>query len=296
MESRITVIITGESGYIARNLANALNAESNIHVLTTDCPPFKDFHRGDRDGNCLLLDLRSPSKFDYGRINRGDLVVHLASVSSPDICKKNYDLARKINVTGTCEFIKKCLKRDGRVLFFSSDTVYGIGSGLFDEKSPCSPVGVYATMKYEVEKEFESEDAVKVFRLSYVFSREDKFMQYLARCGRNNVPAKIYHPFCRNVVYLRDVLDSVRELDVKWNLFDSKTFNICGRELISRKDIAGYYRDIVSGSLRMELTEPEESFFNERPRTIRTRSLYLEKLLGRNPWSIKKAMTEEFKS
>ena len=99
----------------------------------------------------------------------------MASISAPDICAREHERAWSVNVTGTSEFISRTIERGGRVIFFSSDTVYGECEDPFDESALCKPAGEYAEMKHKVERRFIENPSFKSIRLSYVFSREDKF-------------------------------------------------------------------------------------------------------------------------
>jgi len=279
------VIITGRTGYIASYLASC--SFNNMAVLTTSC-------NCDGLSDCLCLDLQHPEKFGFGQITPQDIIIHLASISSPDVCTNNREYAYQVNVKGTCYFIEGCLKKGARVLFFSSDTVYGCTKAPFNEDSECNPVGEYGLMKYEVEKEFMRENRVKAFRLSYVFSRNDKFTQYLSKCANSNNIAEIFHPFYRSVVYLGDLLEAVIRMCTKWDFYPYNIVNICGVELISREDIAHLYKKIVSNNLKIKIVNPGESFFSARPESIFLVSKYFSKLLERKPKKIGTAITKEF--
>jgi dTDP-4-dehydrorhamnose reductase len=58
------------------------------------------------------------------------------------------------------------LDRDARVVFFSTDTVYGEQPEPFDESRPCRPLGVYAELKHEVERRFAAAPGFKTKRSS----------------------------------------------------------------------------------------------------------------------------------
>lgn len=281
------IIITGENGYIARHLFNKFQNSGRVILTSRRCS---------NDSDCLILNLEHPERFDYKQISQGDIVVHLASVSSPDFCAKNQDLAWHINVAGTNYFIEKCLGQNARVLFISSDTVYGSKQVVFNEDSPCSPVGIYGKMKHEVEKTFFREPGLKIFRLSYVFSKNDKFTNYLNNCLKESVLAEIFHPICRSVVFIDDVVDAVVNLYYSWDSFENNIFNICGNELLSRKDLANIYKEIVSSALETKIVNPGDSFFKARPKSIHMKSKYFEKLLGRKTTTIKDAFIKEFKN
>jgi dTDP-4-dehydrorhamnose reductase len=95
-----------------------------------------------------------PDEFDYRLIHPSDVVLLTAAISAPDICAQEYARAWGVNVTGTSRFIRNVIDRGGRVIFFSSDTVYGEKDDVFDERAYCNPAGEYAIMKHEVEKQF----------------------------------------------------------------------------------------------------------------------------------------------
>ncbi len=243
----------------------------------------------------LSIDLTQPERFDFSRIRSGDFVLFLAAISRPDICKNQKELAWSINVDGTEKFIRKFSEQGVHVLFFSSDVVYGPTTmKAVNELSPCYPFGPYAEMKREIEKRFADDPNVKVFRLSYVFSKEDRFTSYLAECARDNKTAEVFDSLYRSVVYLNDIFDAVIALSEKFTAFENQIFNLSGSEVLSRKDMAQIYKDNIDSSLDYTTIDPPRGFFEARPPVIATESLYLEALLGRKPTRIREAMIREF--
>ncbi|OHD14638.1 MAG: hypothetical protein A2Y41_05885 [Spirochaetes bacterium GWB1_36_13] len=285
-------IVIGKEGFIAQKLIKKIEKKYKYMTTSIDVSSLES----------VFLDLEKPDQFDYNIIEKDDFIVFLAAISSPDICKNNYNLAYQINVEGTRYFIEKALLRRARILFFSSDTVYG-SSGeklndsiiCFDENSKCFPIGEYGNMKQEIERNFENEDNFKVFRMSYVFSKKDKFSSYIYNCYKNKEKAEVFHPFYRNVVYIEDVLDSIENLYKNWSQFENKYFNLCGKELVSRKDIVKFIYENFKEKLNYNIIEPDRDFFSARPKIISTRSNYLSFLLGREPYSIQEALKLEFK-
>ena len=279
------VLITGKGGMIAQRLSGRLSGKFDVVATTSD------------SAGPHVLDLASPGRFDYGIVEAGDLVVHLASVSSPDRCEREYAAAYKINVEGTAYFIRECLKRGARVLFMSSDAVYGEskeGEPAFDENSKTNPAGKYGEMKLLVEKEFAGNANFKAFRLSYVLSKDDKFLKYLSECSAKQEAAEVYCSFSRNAVCIQDVLAAVENVAGRWAKTNSPAINICGDELVSRKDVAQAYAEIVDGSLRIKTVPAPPGFFLARPKVINVASLYLSGLLGRKPMTVRAALLAEF--
>jgi len=184
------------------------------------------------------------------------------------------------------------MKRGAKILFFSSDVVYGNTVNVVDESSETDPFGNYAQMKDEVEKTFFNEKNFKVFRLSYVLSKEDKYLSYLKSCSNKNEVAEVFHPFSRKVVYIEDVLQAIENVLVKWDEFENQKFNICGDEDISRKDIADFYNGAIGDKLEYKIIEPDNKFWEARPKDINIISIYFEKLLGRKPTKIQDAINQ----
>lgn len=274
-------LIIGKNGFIAKKLF-----EKDEYKTTTSDKV---------SSNDLYLDLKNPECFDCTYINEQTNIIFLAAISSPDICNNNYDEAYKVNVIGTKFFIKKAIKRGAKVLFFSSDVVYGNTIDKVDENSKTNPFGNYAKMKDEIEKAFENEKAFKVFRLSYVLSKEDKYLSYLKSCIDKNEVAEVFHPFSRKVVYIEDVLETIENILMKWDDFQNQKFNICGDEDVSRKDIADFYNKAIGNKLGYKILEPDDYFWEARPKDINITSIYLEKLLGRKPTKIQDAINQIIK-
>lgn len=278
------VFIVGKNSFIAKRISaeKLFNFDNVIYTSSTS------------SGDVLVLNLETPEKFNYQLINKNDIVLLFASISSPDVCQKKPDLAYNINVTGTVRFIDSALRRNARIIFFSSDTVYGEAKTAVDENSSVNPIGAYAVMKYSVEKEFLNERNLKVFRLSYVYSRDDKYTSYLRKCTENNTIAEIYHPIYRNVIFIDDVVVATVSLLFRWEEYKNQLFNICGPHLLSRLDLANLYKDHVDPKLLMKVVEPDKDYYSARPKTIQMSSLYLENLLGRKPAPIVEAIKLEF--
>lgn len=283
------IIIAGRNGFLGAKIFQYLSRK-HLHnqIIGTS--------RYDIDKNTIYLNLDDIGNFDYSILSEKDIIIYTIAESSPDICDKEYDLAYKINVTNTIRFINNCIKKSVRVIFFSSDTVYGEKHSIFFEDEPLNPLGKYATMKAEVEKYFYNSPMVKILHLSYIFSREDKFTKYLFNCEAKQKNAEIFLPFDRSVLYIEDLIQAVENLIIQWDYFGQRCINLAGPDLISKKDIADEFAKYSSKeNFKYKIIEPPKSFFNVRPRIINMQSKYLKTLLGYTPTNIKQAMKKEMK-
>lgn len=285
MKNSSTLLIVGATGYVGSALfANANKAGSALGTSSSG-------------GNDLLpLRLDAPADFDYGKIRSGDVVLLTAAISAPDICAREHDRAWAVNVTGTSSFIQSVIDCGARVVFFSSDTVYGEREDAFDESVACNPTGEYAEMKCEVEQRFSGNASFKAIRLSYVFSREDKFSRYLAGCAERNEEADLFHPFFRAIVHRDDVVEGALALAARWDDVPEQVINFGGPQVLSRIEFAECLRETHLHDLRFKVTEPGADFFKNRPRVIAMTSPVLSRLLGRPPRSLCEAARLEFAS
>ncbi len=279
------IIVVGGSGYIGKSLC--LRVRDEFGGLATSST----------GGNGLLrLQLSVPNEFDYQIIHPFDVVLISAAISSPDICAREHDRAWDVNVKGTSDFISKVIDRGGRVIFFSSDTIYGERDDEFDENASCNPAGEYAEMKREVEKRYLGNPQFKSIRLSYVFSKEDKFTKYLVGCVDRDEEAEIFHPFYRSVIHRDDVVDGAIALANDWDKFPQGIINFGGPEVLARTDFAEILKEVSLSKLHFRVVEPEASFFKNRPRVIAMQSPILPKLLGRPVRALSEAAKFEFMS
>lgn len=262
------IAVVGSSGYLGKFLVNRLKSRRYSVV--------KAGRQADAD---YYLDLCHPEEFNYGILSGIDYVVFTAAVSSPDECSLKFEYCWNINVTSTEYFMKKAVKAGCKIIFFSSDAVFGNFSEeeIYTEISETAPDTPYGEMKKYIEDSFQDNDVFKTIRLSYVVSAEDKFVRYCIDCAKNNKTAEIYHPFYRNCISITDVEDAVIWLFNNWMKFEYNALNIAGTELVSRIRIADEINRRFGNRLRYTIVEPEKIFFEKRPKIIQMKSLFLEK-------------------
>ncbi len=142
------ILITGAAGFLGSTIV-AQAVESGLSVAATDRVvkakvPGVPFISAD------ILDYNSLSKIFYGI----DCVCHVAGLAH--IFSKSEELIapfNAVNVTGTYNVTLAAVRAGVRhFILISSVSVYGPYSiGLFNENSPCHPIGPYAVSKYNSE-------------------------------------------------------------------------------------------------------------------------------------------------
>ena len=263
----MTAAIVGSSGYIGSALRLRLEKEPNVdRVLGIDQTGESDF----------FLDLSHAEMFDYGCLEQVDSVIFTAAISGPDKCASDYDFCWGINVTGTSRFIQEALRRNCRVLFFSSDAVFGdIPGEIYTELSETRASTAYGRMKKEIEDQFKNDPGFKAIRLSYVVSSKDRFVSYCLNCIREGRTAEVFHPFYRNCISLNDVLNVVCWMLSNWDRYEPWVLNVAGAELVSRLRIADEINRLLDNKLLYAVRCPDDGFYQNRPRITQMKSLYM---------------------
>lgn len=261
--------LVGSSGYIASYILERFAKEKDVESVL----------KLDRNNNAdAYLDLSEAEQFDYALLDNIDFIVFTAAVSGPDQCAKEFDNCWKINVTGTSYFIREAIKRNCKVLFFSSDAVFGdIPGAIYDENSKTHASTPYGRMKKAVEDTFKEESLFKAIRLSYVASAKDRFATYCFNCIRKGEIADIFHPFYRNVIVVSDVVDVVVFFAYHWDEYEPPFLNVAGKELVSRVRIADEFNRHFNNKLKYTISFPDEGFFENRPKITQMKSLYIKK-------------------
>ena len=286
-----TLHIIGAKGNIGSRVVEKTEGKYDIRKVVSPARP----HLFTHDSGYHVINLAEDGfRYDFDTLKMGDTVAFCAAISEPSVCANQFQDSLRVNVTSTGDFIYEALKRGCKVIFLSSDAVYGNVLGEFDEEEKVDPLGVYAEMKAVVEKRFLEYPLFKVLRLSYNFFKEDRFTTYLRNCAEEGATAEIFDPFSRSVVHRDDTVDAIIALYNNWDVCEESVINCGGPETLSRVEFAKILKDSVYPDLKMKMVTPNEKFYNDRPAIVSMRSNHLEEVLGRPARSIQVAVTLEF--
>ena len=230
--------------------------------------------------------------YNFKNLTSEDTIAFCAAISEPTICANNPELARKVNVDKTIEFIENSIQYGAKVIFMSSDAVYGDIDKPFDEQRETNPIGVYGQMKEEVEKYFIGNSNVKILRSSYNFFKKDRFTSYLEKCALTGETAEVFSPFKRSIIYIDDTVDAILNLSENWK--GPQIINCGGSETLCRSEFAQILKEEVFPNLKLKVVEPSEKFYEDRPCSIAMISTPLIDILGRPQKLLREAIRVEF--
>lgn len=275
--------ILGYSGYIGNSLVKQLSLERDVVLIG-------------RHRDCdVRLDLENLTSFEYSSLDDLDYLIFTAAISGPDQCAQAFDKCWKINVESTSKIIEYALEKNCKVIFFSSDAVYGDISGkIYSEDDVANPDTVYGKMKRAVEEKFQKNSDFKAIRLSYVVSKRDKFVKYCLDAIDRNEIIEVFHPFYRSCTILSDVLTTVEWLIDNWEKCKETFINICGNELVSRVRIVDEIARIAGKQINYKIVQPTEEFFRNRPMITQTKPKVLMKYSIVNDVTFTEKIKKEF--
>lgn len=171
----MNILITGANGFLGRAILYRL-LTSRVSVRATDL--------GEAIvASCIVYrkaDITRPEELKHV-LDNVTTVIHVAGLAhlfSPDA--NSVEKFRQINEIGTANvMVAAAAANVGHLILISSVSVYGPYTlGMYDENTPCNPVGPYALSKYNAELRAieiarESRMALTILRLATLYGEED---------------------------------------------------------------------------------------------------------------------------
>ena len=135
MKNRI--LITGGTGLLGKAV---IEKRGNSDEITATY--LGDYAVTDTDSvKCMNLDILD--KAGYGRLFdtfMPTVVIHAASVGSPDYAKKNKEKTWEVNVGGTKTIVSLCEDSGSKLIYISSNGIYDGNSAPYSETDRADPI------------------------------------------------------------------------------------------------------------------------------------------------------------
>lgn len=132
------IIVTGSKGQLGSDLIPLLMGRGH-EVVGADLP---EVDITDRANLQSFIEKEKP-----------DAVIHLAAMTAVDKAEEEKELCSLVNVTGTENIAEICGKMNIKILYTSTDYVFGgEGDNFFETNSPVNPCNHYGLTKYQGEK------------------------------------------------------------------------------------------------------------------------------------------------
>jgi len=215
MKNDFRIVITGASGFIAKNVRKHLS-ENNIKLISISRKNFKNFKN-----EIKIISPNYNEKIILPKIKDSFALIHLVGIGK-DSTKYDYN---QINVEFTKKIVNLCKKSNIKKIIFTS----GLGVSKTTTLS-------YFISKYHAERQIiESGLNYTIFRPSYIVGKNDHFTKYLKqqiKKGEIKIPGSGNYSI--QPIYIDDVSRIISK-SITSKQFKNKILDLVGPEPITYK-------------------------------------------------------------
>lgn len=186
------ILVTGCGGQLGRAVAEELQSRGHT-VVRTDR---KNMDITDREAVEKMLLSEEP-----------DAIVHCAAYTNVERAEEEPSLCRLANVQGTAHIAKYCKQRNRKLLYISTDYVFGEeGGGPHGEGDKASPINVYGQSKYDGEQIVRTLERYFIVRTSWVFGKGgNNFVTAILRRARQGQALQVVNDQIGSPTYTDDL-------------------------------------------------------------------------------------------
>jgi len=215
------IVITGASGFVARNLRKYLS-EKNIKLISISRNDFKQFKN-----ELKIISKNYDEKNLLPKIQNSDALIHLVGIGKQSI-KTDYDI---VNVEFTKHIVNLSKKAKIKKFIFTS----GLGvspntsSGYFISKYKAERLVVNSGLNYTI------------FRPSYIIGKDDLFTKYLKKQikkGKIEIPGS--GTYSIQPIYIKDVVKIFLQ-SVLQTKFRNKIIDLVGPDHITFEQYVKFF-------------------------------------------------------
>jgi dTDP-4-dehydrorhamnose reductase len=282
------ILITGGTGLLGKAL---IENRSNNHEIMA-------IYLGNYTiENCegvkyLQLDIRDlEGCIRIFRDFKPEIVIHTASIGSPDYAEKNRKETKDVNVMGTQNILSICEQFGAKFIYISSNGIYDGERAPYGEESNAEPINYYGEVKLQAEtvtKQAKIQHAlvrpILMYGWNHLFERSNIVTQAILKLQKNEL-MHAYDDVYVNPLFNYSCATAIWTI-IKREKYD--VFNIAGAERVSIYQLLGKVAEIFN--LDGNLIKPvQQGFFNElvkRPKDTSFKTEKMEKELDLKPLSL----------
>lgn len=190
------------------------------------------------DDECIGVDIQDfditdkAQTMEYIKNYRPDAVVHCAAYTAVDKAEDDAENCYKVNVIGTKNIAEACKEINAKMLYVSTDYVYGgNGDTPFEVTDPTDPKSVYGRTKLEGENAVKKHiDKHFIVRTSWVFGiNGNNFVRTMLRLGAERDELSVVCDQIGSPTYTPDLARLICDLIVtdKYGTYHGTNENYC---------------------------------------------------------------------
>lgn len=254
------IFITGGTGFIGRHLIELWQHtahEITIVARTIDASLFPE------NVNCKSIDITDEAAIKAAIIlAEPDVVIHSAAMSKPNDCEIQRELCNLINVKATQHIIDACKTINARLVFMSTDFVFG-HNGPYCEADTYCPVNYYGESKVLAERlVLDSELHYAIVRTVMVYGKKlpqqnNTFLHWVKDNLEQQKTIKVFTDQFRSVTYVNDLcrgIDSIIDKGFRGIV------HLCGETVFTPFELAREVADYLRVDKNLILPVTKETF------------------------------------
>lgn len=253
------IMITGSGGFLGGRISAYYERDYDV---------IRVGHR-----NLDITDEEAAGK--YLKDHNPDVVIHCAAISNTRVCEENRLLSEAVNVRGSVNMAKACRENGSRLLFMSSDQIYG-GSrqkGANKETDEVPPINVYGAHKKQAEDEIlEILPEGICLRLSWMYDfpvrglkSNSNLLTNLLRSMVQSRPIKLSDSDYRGITWAQEVVKNIEPaMDLPGGIY-----NFGSESTLSAYEIGSkVFRVLDKNGNRGNFVIPDETGTGDNPRNL----------------------------
>ena len=254
MKNKMKVLLTGGTGFIGNKFVEKFSKEFNLII-------FSSKEKIQEQKIIKTIEKINP-----------DVIIHLAALSGLKNCELNQKEAFDVNVIGTENIVKGCIKNNSRLIFLSSREVYGLTvMKKSDENDKLEPISVYGQTKMKAEKIIQKYGIKE--NLDYTILRVSNVYGPGSKSGINRLIIDALNKKkiiinggeqILNLIFINDVIQ-ILYLILKNNKISKEIFNIGSENTISLNEFIKILIKLLDQNIEIQINEKpsfESSYFD----------------------------------
>ncbi len=286
------ILITGGTGLLGKALIE--NRSDNDQIVATY---LGNYTMDDYEGiKYLQLDIRDlEGGIRIFRDFKPDVVIHTASIGSPDYAEQHREETKDVNTIGTQKIMSICEQFGAKFIYISSNGIYDGERAPYSEESNPEPINYYGEVKLQAEtvtKHAKIQHAIVrpilMYGWNHPFERSNIVTQAIAKLQKGEA-MYAYDDVYTNPLFNYSCATAI------WAIIERKkydVFNIAGAECVSIYQLIRKVAEVFN--LDGNLIKPvQQGFFHElvkRPRDTSFKTEKMEKELGLKPLSLEEGL------